>query len=67
MHEITGGDGFLASNERRVILGLGPAATVEWLEIRWPSGRIDHWTDVPADSELTVIEGRAPAHSASGP
>lgn len=60
IHEITGGDGYIASNERRVILGLGSAATVDRLDIRWPSGRIDRWTDIAADSELTLIEGRAP-------
>ncbi len=60
LHEITGGDGYLTSNERRAIIGLGSASTVERLEIRWPSGRIDHWTDIPADAEFMVIEGRPP-------
>ena len=60
IHEICGGDGFFASNERRVILGLGSAATVDRLEIRWPGGRIDRWRDLPAETALVVIEGRPP-------
>jgi hypothetical protein len=71
-HEIVGGDGFFASNERRVIIGVGrmanPAALethhelsrVESLEIRWPSGRVDRWSDLPLDARLILVESRAP-------
>jgi tetratricopeptide (TPR) repeat protein len=58
IHEICGGDGFFASNERRVLVGLGPARTVDRLEIRWPSGQIDECHNVPAGAALTCIEGR---------
>jgi hypothetical protein len=60
VHEICGGDGFFASNERRVISGLGSATTIERLEVRWPSGRIDEWADLPVNVALIVIEGRSP-------
>ncbi|HEY2249859.1 MAG TPA: FG-GAP-like repeat-containing protein, partial [Planctomycetaceae bacterium] len=58
--EIAGGDGYCASNEKRQIIGIGRSTKLDLLEIRWPSGREDHWQDVPADSELIVIEGRPP-------
>lgn len=60
IHEICGGDGYLASNEKRVILGLGSPQTVECLEIRWPLGRQDRWFDIPVESELVLVEGRPP-------
>jgi hypothetical protein len=59
-HEVCSGDGFFASNERRAVLGLGSAASVSRLEVRWPNGQVDHWTDLPADSALLLIEGRPP-------
>jgi hypothetical protein len=58
--EICGGDGFMATNERRLIVGLGSATKVDVLEVRWPAGRDDRWTDIPANSKLTLIEGHRP-------
>ncbi|MBI3465927.1 MAG: VCBS repeat-containing protein [Planctomycetes bacterium] len=58
--EIVGGDGYLASNERRQIVGLADAATVETLEVLWPSGRRDRWSELPANSSIKIIEGRDP-------
>jgi hypothetical protein len=58
--EICGGDGYCASNEKRQIIGIGRSTKLDLLEIRWPSGRQDHWQDIAADSELIVIEGRPP-------
>ena len=60
VHEICGGDGFFASNERRVILGLGSVQTVDCLEIRWPVGGLDRWFGIPAESAVVLIEGRTP-------
>ncbi|HEY2249684.1 MAG TPA: CRTAC1 family protein, partial [Planctomycetaceae bacterium] len=58
--EICGGDGFMATNERRQIMGIGSAARVDILEIRWPSGREDRWRDIPVNSDIVLIEGRPP-------
>jgi tetratricopeptide (TPR) repeat protein len=58
VHEICGGDGYFASNERRQTIGLGTATRVELLEIIWPGGRIQRWTDVPAGGLLSIVEGR---------
>lgn len=58
--EICGGDGYCASNEKRQIFGIGTSTKLESLSVRWPSGRVDQWTDIPADTELILIEGQAP-------
>ena len=60
IQEVCGGDGFFASNERRVIFGLGAAEMVERLEVRWPSGQVDSCANVPAGTVLVWIEGRPP-------
>ncbi|MGH9608116.1 MAG: CRTAC1 family protein [Bryobacteraceae bacterium] len=38
LQEVSGGSGFCAENQRRLHFGLGPAAHVDKVEIRWPSG-----------------------------
>jgi hypothetical protein len=38
---VSGGSGFAAQNQRWLHFGLGEAASVDRVEIRWPSGRVD--------------------------
>jgi hypothetical protein len=59
MLENVGGDGFYASNERLLMVGLGNSQTVKSLSIKWPSGRRQMLENVPANSRVTVVEGRA--------
>jgi hypothetical protein len=35
-----GGGGYLASHDPREILGAGPSATIDRVEIRWPGGAV---------------------------
>jgi len=56
--QLTAGDGYLVSNQRQLIFGLGPVDRVDRLEITWPSGLTEELTDVAVDRELVVIEGR---------
>jgi hypothetical protein len=53
----TSGGSYLASHDPREILGLGHAAKVESLEIRWPSGIIDKLTNLPVNSYIKIVEG----------
>jgi enediyne biosynthesis protein E4 len=39
LQEVSGGSGFCAQNQRRLHFGLGTAASVERVVIRWPSGK----------------------------
>jgi hypothetical protein len=54
------GGSYLSSHDPREVIGLGQAAKLDWLEIRWPlpSRRVDRFTDVPADRYVTIIEGK---------
>jgi hypothetical protein len=56
----TGGGSYLSSHDPREVLGLGPHAKVDWVEIRWPapSGRVERLTDLPVDRYITVVEGK---------
>jgi len=57
MTEVCGGDGYLCSNERSVLLGLGPAETIDWLQVAWPQGGIDRHTDIPTNRHFVCVEG----------
>ncbi len=54
------GGSYLSSHDRREVLGIGTAAKVDWIEIKWPapSGRIERLTDLPLDRYVTIIEGQ---------
>jgi tetratricopeptide (TPR) repeat protein len=59
MKQLTAGDGYQASNERVLTFGLGEAAQIDKLEVRWPSGWEQSWRDFPVDNEVLIVEGRA--------
>jgi hypothetical protein len=45
----------------RVHFGLGSAAKIEWVEIRWPSGLVETFSDPLVDAIHTVKEGTGAA------
>jgi enediyne biosynthesis protein E4 len=55
--EVRGGGSYASQNDLRVHFGLGSAATVDRLEVRWPNGLEEEWRGVAADRVLTVKEG----------
>jgi hypothetical protein len=55
--EVRGGGSYYSQNDLRVHFGLGGAASVERLEVRWPSGLVETWTGLPADRIVTLNEG----------
>jgi hypothetical protein len=55
--QLTAGDGYQASNERRLIFGLGDNPSADELRIRWPSGAEQSFAQLQADREYLLIEG----------
>jgi hypothetical protein len=51
----------MSASDPRVHFGLGTTTHAEEIVIRWPGGHVDTLRNVPADQQLTVIEGRPPA------
>ncbi len=51
------GSSYLSQSERAVLFGLGNAASVDEITVRWPSGTIDRWMSVPAGQRVTLVEG----------
>lgn len=56
--QMTAGDGYMASNERRLTFGVGADEQVE-VTIHWPSGRHDTFSGVQTEAAWLAIEGRS--------
>ncbi len=56
----TAGGSFLSSHDPRMVLGLGDAAKVDWVEVKWPlpSGLVERFTNVPVGVYTTLREGK---------
>jgi hypothetical protein len=52
------GSSYLSQSELVLTFGLGQKTTVNSIEIAWPSGEVDHLTDVAADQTITVEESK---------
>ncbi|HEX5109187.1 MAG TPA: CRTAC1 family protein [Vicinamibacterales bacterium] len=57
VREIKAGSSYLSQNDVRAHFGLGRATQAERLEIRWPSGRVDTLSSIPANHIVTIREG----------
>ena len=51
--------GFMSSSDRRVHFGLGKETSVAEVEIRWPSGAIQHLAGISGNQVVKVVEPRA--------
>jgi hypothetical protein len=56
-----GGGGYLSASEPRLLVGLGAAARVDRMEVRWPSGMTQHFGPLEADRGYLVVEGEGRA------
>jgi hypothetical protein len=61
VRQLTAGDGYQCSNQRQLVFGLGAAATVSRLHVRWPSGLEQEFPKIAADRELLIVERRGDA------
>lgn len=50
------GGSYLSSSDPRVHFGLGKAKRVDKLSVRWPSGKVDVYKNLPADRYITLRE-----------
>jgi hypothetical protein len=54
--KISGGS-YLSSHDPREILGIGSAPKIDFVEIRWPSGKVDRVTKLPLNAYVKIVEG----------
>lgn len=51
---------YLSSSDARVQVGLGSASTPVKVSVHWPSGRVDHFSNLALDRYHTLNEGQSP-------
>ncbi len=59
VREVHAGSSYLSASSLVQHFGLGDEDTIDSLEIRWPSGRVTHISDLKADQQLMLVEGQA--------
>jgi hypothetical protein len=59
--EVRSGSSYISNSDMRVHFGLGTAAQVDWVEVRWLSGLVERFADLPVDAIHTVKEGSGTA------
>lgn len=56
---VIGGGSYLSANERILHVGMGAASKIDRVTIRWPSGKVQQFSDLPAKSRWRLREGVA--------
>jgi hypothetical protein len=56
--EVRSGGSYLSQSDLRLHFGLGSAAKIDLVEIRWPTGKVESFKDVAADKIYTIVEGK---------
>jgi hypothetical protein len=58
---VKGGGSYLSASDRRVLFGLATDDKVGRLTVRWPSGPVQSWDNLPVDRYWRLVEGQANA------
>jgi len=58
INEVRGGASYLSQNDLRLHFGLGKAASIDSVEVLWPSGAVEKFSGVAADKIYTLVEGQ---------
>ena len=61
-----GGGSYQSASDPRMHFGLGESQTVDSVDVRWPSGRVSHFSSLRADTGYRLREGDAVAHPLRG-
>jgi hypothetical protein len=54
---------YCSAQDPRIFFGLGKRDKVDLLEVRWPSGIVDHFQNLPVDDFVIVEEGNRQARA----
>jgi hypothetical protein len=58
--EVRAGRGYQSAEDLRLHFGLGTNTLIERLELHWPSGLTNVWTNLAADRVICITEGQPP-------
>ncbi len=55
--QLTAGDGYMVSNQRRVVIGCATTDEVSDVAVQWPSGKVDRFGSLRAGHDYLLVEG----------
>ncbi len=59
--QLSTGDGYMASNERRVVFGLGASKKADDVSVTWPSGKTESFGSLQVMHDYLLVEGNPSA------
>lgn len=59
------GEGYMNQNSSAEFFGLGPASSVDYIEVAWLSGMVDRIENIDANQTITILEGSNPLNTES--
>jgi hypothetical protein len=65
--EVRSGSSYISQNDLRVHFGLGSATKMDAVEIRWPSGLVERFANLPVDAIHMLKEGSGVVQSTEKP
>jgi len=51
------GDSYLSHSDSRLHFGVGTRTAVDSIEVRWPNGTVQRFSEIPANTFVTIVEG----------
>ncbi len=61
-----GGGSYQSASDPRINFGLGESRQIDWVDVRWPSGRHERFDKLEADNGYRLREGDATARPLAG-
>jgi enediyne biosynthesis protein E4 len=62
--EVRSGSSYISQNDLRVHFGLGRSSKIDGVEVRWPSGLVEHFDNLAVDAIHVLKEGSGVASAA---
>jgi hypothetical protein len=56
MNEVVGGGSYLSQSEFALYFGLGDSTKLDHVEVRWPNGGVEQWSNLAADRTYAFTE-----------
>jgi hypothetical protein len=56
--QVRAGSGYQSADDLRLHFGLGTNSVIDRVQIAWPSGLAETWTNLPSDRILRLSEGQ---------
>lgn len=57
VQEVRSGSSYISSSDLRLHFGIGPATSIDHIEVRWPSGTNETFPSQGVDHIVTLVEG----------